>query len=155
MRHIKLFEQYLNESPEYITVKFNGDGFMEKYWDGTEGDKVYQAHGFASNLKNLQEEGHRNYGDGGLEMRKGYYYPLFKVYKTNKTQSFWYYIVYDGNEINIIQSSENSNRGVDIPKDFDSLKNIDNNIYCNFDEGVIPGARDHRGYFEIVSSKDR
>ena len=159
MRHIKLFEQYLNESPEYITVKFNGDGFINQYWGGTEGDKVYQAHGFASNLKNLEGEGHRNYGDGGLEMRKDYYYPLFKVYdrfdKENSKNSIWYYIVYNGDEINIVQSSEHSNQGVDIPNNFNSLKNITNNWYCKFDKGVIPGARDHRGYFEIVSSKDR
>ena len=155
MRHIKLFEQYLNESPEYITVKFNGDGFINQYWGGTEGDKVYQAHGFASNLKNLEGEGHRNYGDGGLEMRKDYYYPLFKVYdrfdKENSKNSIWYYIVYSGDEINIIQSSEHSDQGIDISNSFNSLKNITHNWYCKFDKGVTPGARDHRGYFEIVS----
>mgnify|MGYP000592307332 CR=1 FL=1 len=34
---------------------------------------------------------------------------------------------------------------------YNSLKNITHNWYCKFDEGVTPGTRDHRGYFEIVS----
>ena len=101
-------------------------------------------------LKNLQGEGHHTYGDGGLEMRKGYYYPLFKE---NKENSFWYYIVYSGDEINIIQSSEHSNQGVDIPNYFNSLKAITHNWYCKFDNGVIPGEKDHRGFFRIVSVK--
>ena len=156
MKYLKLFENFTQE-PEIITVKFNGDGFINQYWKGTEGDKVYQAHGFASNLKNLEEEGHHHYGDGGLEMRKGYYYPLFKVFDRFSSpaqaskNSIWYYIVYSGDEINIVQSSEHSNQGVAIPNNFNSLKNITHNWYCKFDKGVTPGARDHRGYFEIVS----
>jgi hypothetical protein len=87
-------------------------------------------------------------------MRKGYYYPLFKVVdKENKKNSFWYYIVYDGDEINIVQSSEHSDQGVDISNHFDSLKAITHNWYCKFDNGIIPGEKDHRGYFEIVSVK--
>jgi hypothetical protein len=156
MKHIKIFENFqVDGYPNTITVKFNGDGFMKQYWKGTEGDKVYQADGFASNLKNLEEEGHGNYGDGGLEMRKGYYYPLFKVFdrfdKENSKNSIWYYIVYSDDEINIVQSSEHSNIGFDISNYFDSLKNITHNWYCKFDEGVKPGAKDHRGLFEIVS----
>jgi hypothetical protein len=149
MKYIKLFENF-SEAPKTITVKFYGDGFMNHYWNETPGDKVYQSHGWASNLKNLQGEGHHTYGDGGLEMRKGYYYPLFKE---NKENSFWYYIVYSGDEINIIQSSEHSNQGVDIPNYFNSLKAITHNWYCKFDNGVIPGEKDHRGFFRIVSVK--
>jgi hypothetical protein len=156
MKYIKRF----NESEEYdypntITVKFNGDGFMNQYWKGTEGDKVYQADGFASNLIQLQQfdwNDHSSYGDGGLEMRKGSYYPLFKVFdKKNLKNSIWYYIVYIDDEINIMQSSEHSEQGVKIPNHFDSLKNITHNWYCKFDEGVKPGSKDHRGFFEIVS----
>jgi hypothetical protein len=153
MKYIKLFENF-SEAPNTITVKFYGDDFMNHYWNETPGDKVYQAHGFASNLKNLEVAGHTNYGDGGLEMRKGYYYPLFKVVdKENKKNSFWYYIVYDGNEINIISSSEHSDMGMDIPNYFNSLKAITHNWYCKFENGIIPGEKDHRGYFEIVSVK--
>lgn len=153
MKHLKKFENYqLDDYPNAITVKLNGDGFMDQYWKGTQGDKVYQSHGFASNLKNLQGDGHNSYGDGGLEMRKVYYYPLFKVFdKENTKNSFWYYIVWSGDEINVIQSSEHSNIGLDISNHFDSLKNITHNWYCKFDEGVKPGAKDHREYFEIVS----
>ena len=139
-------------SPNVITVKFNGDGFMQQYWDGTEGDKVYQAHGFASNLKNLQDKGYSNYGHGGLRMRKGYYYPLFKAFpKGEHKNSIWYYIAYSGDEINIYQSSEHSDIGYDILNYFDSLKNITHNWYCKFEDGIAPGAIDHRGYFKIVS----
>jgi hypothetical protein len=153
MKHIKIFENFqVDGYPNTITVKFNGDGFMEQYWKGTEGDKVYQSSDFASNLKNLQGEGHTNYGDGGLEMRKGSYYPLFKVFdKKDIKNSIWYYIVYSGDEINIVQSAEHSNQGFDISNHFDSLKNITHNWYCKFDEGVKPGSKDHRGLFEIVS----
>jgi hypothetical protein len=158
MKYVKVFERFQEDEPNTITVKFNGDGFMDQYWRGTPGDKVYQAHGFASNLKNLLGEDHPTYGDGGLEMRKGYYYPLFKVFdKQNKDYAqkregaIWYYIVYSGDEINIVQSSEHSNRGIDISNRFDSLENITHNWYCKFDEGVMPGAIDHRGYFKIVS----
>jgi hypothetical protein len=153
MKYLKKFENYqLDNYPNAITVKFNGDEFMDQYWEGTQGDKVYQLHGLASNLKNLQGDGHNSYGDGGLEMRKGYYYPLFKVFdKENTKNSIWYYIVWSGDEINVIQSSEHSNIGFDISNHFDSLKNITHNWYCKFDEGVKPGAKDHRGYFEIVS----
>jgi hypothetical protein len=153
MKYIKLFENF-SEEPNTITVKFYGDAFMNHYWEGSQGIKVYQEHGFASNLKNLEVDGHTYYGDGGLEMRKGYYYPLFKVVdKENKKNSFWYYIVYDGDEINIVQSSEHSDQGVDISNHFDSLKAITHNWYCKFDNGIIPGEKDHRGYFEIVSVK--
>jgi len=81
-------------------------------------------------------------------MTEGYYYPLFKATKN----STWYYIVYGG-EINIVQSSEHSDQGIDISNKFDSLKFITHNWYCKFDNGVIPGEKDHRGYFEIVSVK--
>ena len=139
------------QSPNVITVKFNGDGFMQQYWNGTPGDKVYQASGFASNLQNLQGEGHSNYGDGGLRMRKGAYYPLFKVFpKGEHKNSTWYYIAYSGDEINIYQSGEHSDQGRDISNYFDSLKNITHNWYCKFEDGITPGATDHRGYFEIV-----
>jgi hypothetical protein len=156
MKHIKIFENFqVDGYPNTITVKFNGDGFMKQYWKGTEGDKVYQSHGFASNLQNLLGEGHPNYGNGGLEMRKGYYYPLFKVFdKKVIKDSIWYYIVYSDDEINIVQSSEHSNIGVDISNYFDSLKNITHNWYCKFDEvknGLKVGEVDHRGYFEIIS----
>ncbi len=140
------------QSPNVITVKFNGDGFKNQYWRGTQGDKVYQAHGFASNLRNLEGQGHPNYGNGGLRMRKGYYYPLFKVFdKENTKNSIWYYIVYSDDEINIMQSTEHSDQGVNISNYFNSLKNITHNWYCKFEEGITPGAIDHRGYFEIVS----
>lgn len=145
---------YVDDYPNAITVKFNGDGFMDEWWRETKGVKVYQAHGFASNLKNLEGDGHRSYGDGGLRMYKGSYYPLFKVYfdKEDKKNSIWYYIVYHGgNEINIVQSAEHWDEGVDISNHFNSLKNITHNWYCKFEDGVKPGAIDHRGYFEIVS----
>jgi hypothetical protein len=158
MKYLKLYENFSEENPkkypDSITVKLNGDGFMNQYWKGTEGDKVYQAHGFASNLKNLQGEGHSNYGNGGLEMRKGYYYPLFKVFsKEDSKNSIWYYIVYSDDEINILQSVEHSNQGIDIPNNFDSLKDGYGNIYCKFEDDIVTGAKDHRGYFEIVSVK--
>jgi hypothetical protein len=151
----------LNESmeggeqlPNTITVKFNGNGFMRQYWQGTEGEKVYQQHGFASNLQNLEGEGHPNYGNDGLRMRKGYYYPLFKVFPKEKYKnSIWYYIVYINDEIIIIQSSEHSDQGYDISNYFGSLKGITHNWYCKFEEGITPGAKDHRGYFEIVDVK--
>jgi hypothetical protein len=147
----RILRENNEQSPNVITVKFNGDGFMQNYWNGTEGDKVYQAHGFASNLQNLQGGGHSTYGDGGLRMRKDAYYPLFKVFpKGEHKNSIWYYIVYSGDEINIIQSTEHSDQGANISNYFDSLKNIDNNIYCKFEDGITPGATDHRGYFEIV-----
>jgi len=153
MKYIKLFENF-SEEPNTITVKFYGDDFMNHYWNETPGDKVYQSHGFASNLKNLQGEGHTNYGDGGLEMTEGYYYPLFKAFdKENIKNSIWYYIVYSGDEINIVQSTEHSDRGFDISNKFDSLKSITHNWYCKFDNGVIPGEKDHRGFFEILSVK--
>jgi len=153
MKYIKLFENF-SEEPNTITVKFYGDDFMNHYWNETSGDKVYQEHGFASNFKNLQGKGHTYYGDGGLEMEKDYYYPLFKVVdKENKENSFWYYIVYSGDEINIIQSSEHSNQSFDISNKFDFLKSITHNWYCKFENGIIPGEKDHRGYFEIVSVK--
>ena len=154
MKYIKLFESF-SEEPNTITIKFYGDDFMNHYWNETPGDKVYQASGFASNLKNLQGEGHTNYGDGGLEMTEGYYYPLFKAILEKKPtkNSTWYYIVYGGGEINIVQSSEHSDQGIDISNKFDSLKYITHNWYCKFDNGVIPGEKDHRGYFEIVSVK--
>jgi hypothetical protein len=142
------------QSPNVITVKFSGDGFMNQYWRGTQGDKVYQAHGFASNLRNLQagDITYTGYGKGGLSMRKGYYYPLFKVFnKGEHKNSIWYYIVYSGDEINIVQSAEHSDQGINISSDFNSLKGITHNIYCKFEEGITPGAIDHRGYFEIVS----
>lgn len=147
MKYLKLFENFQDENfqenePNMITVKFNGDGFMRVY-----SIKFGQAAMY--NLKNLQGEGHRNYGDGGLEMRKGCYYPIFK----DEKNSIWYYIVYSGDEINIIQSSEHSDQGVDISNEFDSLKNITKNWYCKFDKGVKPGSIDHRGYFEIISIK--
>lgn len=159
MKHLKLFENFqqneLEANPNMITVKFNGDGFINQYWNGIEGQKVYQADGFASNLKNLEGEGHRNYGDGGLEMRKGCYYPLFKVFsnREDRKNDMWYYIVYSGGEINIIRSSEHSDQGLAISNKFDSLKNITANWYCKFDKGVKPGSKDHRGYFEIISIK--
>lgn len=147
----KIISEGDEQSPNAITVKFNGDGFMQHYWNGTEGDKVYQASGFASNLQNLKGSGSPTYGDGGLRMRKGAYYPLFKVLdKEDRKNSSWYYIVYSGNEINIMQSTEHSDQGADISDYFDSLKNIRNNIYCKFEDGITPGATDHRGYFEIV-----
>ncbi len=154
MKHLKLFESfYSNESPNTITVRFNGDGFMNHYWKETPGDKVYQADGFASNLKNLQGEGHPVYGDGGLKMRKGYYYPLFKAFdKENINNSIWYYLVYSDDEINIIQSSEHADQGINISNSFDSLKNATHNWYCKFDS-ITPGAKDHRGYFEIIENK--
>jgi hypothetical protein len=154
MKYLKLFENFTQEKPEIITVKFNGDGFINQYWKGTEGDKVYQAHGFASNLKNLQGEGHSSYGNGGLRMRKGSYYPLFKVFpKEEYKNSIWYYIVYIDDEINIMQSTEHSDQGRDISNYFDSLKDITHNWYCKFEEGITLGAKDHRGYFEIVDVK--
>ena len=153
MKYIKLFENF-SEEPNTITVKFYGDDFMNHYWEGNPGIKVYQSHGFASNLKNIEGDGHPNYGDGGLEMSKGYYYPLFKVVdKENNKNSFWYYIQYNGDEINIISSSEHSDMGIDIPNYFNSLKAITHNWYCKFENGIIPGEKDHRGYFEIVSVK--
>jgi hypothetical protein len=140
------------QSPNVITVKFNGNSFIDEYWKGTQGDKVRQADGFASNLNNLQGEGHSTYGDGGLRMRKGSYYPLFKVIdKENSKRSIWYYIVYSGDEINIMQSAEHSDQGSNISNHFDSLKGITHNWYCKFEEGITPGAIDHRGFFEIVS----
>lgn len=153
MKYVKLFENF-SEVPNTITVKFYGDDFMKHYWEGSQCIKVYQSHGLASNLKNLEGDGHPNYGDGGLEMCKGYYYPLFKVFdKENTKNSIWYYIVWCGDEINIVQSTEHSDQGVDISNHFDSLKAITHNWYCKFDNGVIPGEKDHRGYFEIVSVK--
>jgi len=154
MKNIKLFENF-SEEPIFITVKFYGDDFMKHYWEGSQGIKIYQSHGFASNLKNLEVDGHTHYGDGGLEIRKGYYYPLFKVVdKENIKNSFWYYIVYGGDEINIVQSSEHSDQGIDIPNNFNSLKTITHYWYCKFNNGIIPGEKDHRGYFEIVSVKN-
>lgn len=151
MKYIKLFENF-SETPKTITVKFYGDVFMDHFWKETPGDKVYQSDGFASNFQNLRGEGHKTYGDGGLEMSKGYYYPLFKaVDEKNINSSIWYYIVYSGDEINIVQSAEHSDRGHDISNKFDSLKSITHNWYCKFKNGVIPGEKDHRGFFEIVS----
>jgi hypothetical protein len=140
------------QSPNTITVKFNGNGFIDEYWKGTQGDKVSQRSGFASNLQNLKGEGHSTYGDGGLRMRKGSYYPLFKVIdKENSKRSIWYYIMYSGDEIHVIQSAEHSDQGSSISNHFDSLKGINPNWYCKFEEGITPGAIDHKGWFEIVS----
>ena len=152
MKYIKLFESF-SEEPNTITIKFYGDDFMNHYWNETPGDKVYQQSGWASNFRNLQGEGHHNYGDGGLEMEKDYYYPLFKVFDKENKNSFWYYIVYSGDEINIVQSSEHSDRGFDLSNKFDFLKYITHKWYCKFENCIIPGEKDHRGYFEIVSVK--
>ena len=99
-------------------------------------------------------------------MRKGYYYPLFKVttyhpffkvFPKEKTGKYinetWYYIVYINDEIHIVQSSEHSEQGYNISNYFGSLKGITHNWYCKFEEGITPGAKDHRGYFEIVDVK--
>ena len=69
------------------------------------------------------------------------------------TTSLFTRIVYSDDEINILQSAEHSNQGIDIPNNFDSLKDGYGNIYCKFEGDIVTGAKDHRGYFEIVSVK--
>jgi hypothetical protein len=139
-----LEEEVGTQAPESITVAFNGDGFIKNFMSNLLGSKVYSE----ENFPKLRGD----YGTRGLEMRKGYYYPVFRVQKDNKDieKGYWYYIIYSGDEINIVQSSEHADRGVNIASDFNSLKNITYNVYCKFDKGVKPGAVDHRGYFKIV-----
>ena len=145
MRYLKIFEDFqVDAYPNRITVKFNSNGFIDHYMRETTaganpGQKIYQMNKGQSNLSSLKER--------GLEMRKDSFYPIFK----NMESAIWYYIVYSGDEINILQSTEHSDRGIEISSNFNSLEKGEKYIPCKFEDGLKPGAIDHRGYFEIVS----
>jgi hypothetical protein len=150
MKHIKLFESWQetdSKSPGVITVRLNGDFFLDDYYRSIKSPVTYQAKGFSSNLQSLENQ----FGQGGLNMRKGEYYPLFKIHDIDRRgEGVWIYIVYNGDEIGIVDSVDHSSRGIDISNSFDKL-NVNRQWYCKFENGVYPGAIDHRRYFEIIS----
>ena len=133
------------QSPNRITVKFNGDGFMQQHYAPTQDRNFTQTKGWDSNLKKLQSE-------GGLQMWKGRYYPLFRVDdEEDRRYSYWVYITYIGDKINVIQSTEHSSESADKIGDYvTSLTGITRQFINDFDNGIAPGATDHRGDFKIV-----
>jgi len=163
MKHIKLYEGFSEEeSPNYITLAFNGriglDEFKDQYWpklgkDGYYAQIVTQESGFVSNWNSLRGDGEESSGKDGLIMKGGVYYPLFKVYDERRSsKGEWIYLSYskEDKEILIIASREHSDRGKEIEREI-SENPQGKQWYTKFNK-IEPGEVDNRGgYFKIIS----
>jgi hypothetical protein len=161
-------------NPSTIVVKFTPGGKGE-FWDN------YIKSNDPSYKRGLGENWHFFGGwedliDSGLEMRDGWYYALYKLYdprlikkwedrgRRGDPEQETYFLNYnkDAGEINIWSSREyNLSVGFFKGHEFSELKpNSISHTYCRL-EGpngesrlVTTGSRDHRGYFEIVDTKN-
>lgn len=154
MKHIKLFENFLNEAenenPTSITIELT-DEFRERMRElkNTEGNTGFTSFGTKKELSN-----------------NGNSHNLVKVgtipYDIKRDLQFDFWASYrpKANEIYVNQSNstakdlENSMlKGDSIPSTAAIVSKLEPGYYCKFKNGFKVGEIDDRGYFKIVAVK--